>query len=178
MPARSAKQLRKNQQHYDRQDRDAISCPGQTILSACTPARRGGPAAGTLVVEQRSELLGHRAGQFVGIDDCHGACDSTASRRDRYRSPAVRPANASRSASMHGTQMPLEIIARIDRQGGIIDRRTIRDHHQDTALLGRPSRRLCAQISASPSIFSLSRPSRIIRPRLRRARRQGASADL
>src|SRR3546814_1360010 len=37
-------------------------------------------------------------------------------------------------------------------------------------------RRLCAQRSASPSMFSLSSPSRIIRPRLRRARRQ-RSAD-
>ena len=43
---------------------------------------------------------------------------------------------------------------------------------------GRASSRLCAQSSASPSMFSLSRPSRIIRPRFLRARRQGASADL
>ena len=43
---------------------------------------------------------------------------------------------------------------------------------------GRASRRLCAQSSASPSMFSLSRPSRIISPRFLRARRQGASALL
>ncbi|MND69967.1 hypothetical protein D3C80_614630 [compost metagenome] len=30
--------------------------------------------------------------------------------------------------------MPLQIIARIDGQGRIVDRRTIRDHHQDLAL--------------------------------------------
>ena len=33
-------------------------------------------------------------------------------------------------------QMPFEIVARIDRQGGIVDRRAVGDHHQDLALLG------------------------------------------
>ena len=43
---------------------------------------------------------------------------------------------------------------------------------------GRDIKRRKAHSSASPSIFSLSRPSRIIRPRLRLARRHGISAPL
>src|SRR3954447_5274113 len=39
---------------------------------------------------------------------------------------------------------------------------------------GRAISRLCAQSSASPSIFSLSKPSRIMRPRWRRAWRYGS----
>ena len=42
----------------------------------------------------------------------------------------------------------------------------------------RASIRAWAHSSASPSMFSFSSPSRIIRPRLRRTRRHGASADL
>src|SRR3954468_25078471 len=50
-------------------------------------------------------------------------------------------------------QVPLEVVAGIDRQRGIVDRRTVRDHHQDLALLGpaeqalvRPVERLAVDV--------------------------------
>ena len=46
------------------------------------------------------------------------------------------------------------------------------------SMRGRPSSRLCAQASASPSMFSFSSPSRIISASERLARRIGASACL
>ena len=50
-------------------------------------------------------------------------------------------------------QVPLEIVAGIDRQRGIVDRRTVGDHHQNLALLGpaeqalvRPVQRLAVDV--------------------------------
>jgi hypothetical protein len=114
---------------------------------------------------------------FLGVDDGDGAAvvarhvvaDADGDQLDR---------RAGLDLVDDVAQVPLEIVAGVDRQRRIVDRRAVGDHHQDLALLGRPSRRLCAQASASPSMFSLSSPSRIIRPRLRRARRHGASAAL
>ena len=67
----------------------------------------------------------------------------------------------------HLAQMPLEIGAaeltdRVESSTGAPSEITIRILRSST----RPISRLCAQSSASPSIFSLSSPSRIIRPRL------------
>ncbi|GCC48532.1 hypothetical protein chiPu_0032775, partial [Chiloscyllium punctatum] len=49
--------------------------------------------------------------------------------------------------------MPLEIVAGIDRQRGVVDRRAVGDHHQDAALLGtrqqalvRPVERLAVDV--------------------------------
>src|SRR5579859_1211278 len=44
------------------------------------------------------------------------------------------------------TQVPLQIVARIDRQRGIVDRRTIGNHHQDLALLGATEQALVRPI--------------------------------
>ena len=43
--------------------------------------------------------------------------------------------------------MALEIIAGIDRQGGIVDRRPVRDHHQDATLLAASSEGLAGNVS-------------------------------
>src|SRR5262249_52147054 len=50
-------------------------------------------------------------------------------------------------------QMPLEIVAGIDREGRIVDRRAVRDDHQDAPLLGpaeetimRPEQRLAVDV--------------------------------
>jgi hypothetical protein len=77
----------------------------------------------------------------------------------------------------HLAQVLLEVVARIGRERAVVDRGAVGDHHQDAALLG-PAQALCAQRMASPSMFSLSSPSRSIRPRLGRERRQGAVGGL
>ena len=56
-------------------------------------------------------------------------------------------------AGDHLAQMALEIIAGIDRQGRIVHRRSVRDHHQDFPLLRprhqpimRPEQRLAVDV--------------------------------
>ena len=75
----------------------------------------------------------------------------------------------------HMAQMPFEIIARIDRQRGIIHRRTVGNHHHDAALLGptqqtlmRPVQRLAVDVLLEqafahhqPEIFARTPPWRI-----------------
>jgi hypothetical protein len=50
-------------------------------------------------------------------------------------------------------QVPFQIVAGVDRQGRVIDRRAVRDHHQDLALFGpaeqavvRPDQRLAVDV--------------------------------
>ena len=58
----------------------------------------------------------------------------------------------------HVAEMPLQIVAAVDRERRVVDRRAVGDHHQDRRCSGRPSSRRCAQSSASPSMFSFKQP--------------------
>src|SRR5690606_33220995 len=105
-----------------------------------------------ILVEQLCQLLHHRAAELFGIDDGDRAAivarnivaDADGGEFDwRTR---LDPLD-------HLAQMPLEIIARIDRQGGIVDRRAVGDDHQDAALFRprdqavmRPEQRLAVDI--------------------------------
>src|SRR6187399_326686 len=110
---------------------------GASMRSRMQPARpvaRGGRGAAGLA-EQLGEFFGDGAAEFLGVDDR----DRTAIVTRHVVSDADRD-QFDRRAGFDllddVTQMPLEIIAGIDRQRGIIDRRAVRNHHQDLALLG------------------------------------------
>src|SRR5262245_25404860 len=113
-------------------------------------------AAGRLrrvgLAEQLGELFGDGAAEFLGVDDGH--CAAIVARdvvADADRDQLDRRAGLDLLDDV--TQMAFEIIARIDRQRGIVDRRAVRDHHQDLALLGagqqalvRPVERLAVDV--------------------------------
>ncbi len=88
------------------------------------------------LAEQFGELLGHGAAELLGIDDGDRTAvvardvvaDADGDQFDR---------RAGLDLLDDAAQVPLEIIAGIDRQRGIVDRRAVRNHHQDLALLGR-----------------------------------------
>ena len=98
-------------------------------------ARRARLFGGSVFLEQLGELLGHGAAEFLGIDDGDGAAivarhvmaDADGDQFDR---------RAGLDLLDHPAQMAFEIIAGIDRQRGIVDRRAVGNHHQDLALLG------------------------------------------
>src|SRR6267142_7102355 len=107
---------------------------------------------GRLLVEQLSELVGHGTAQLLGIHNGHG--------------PAVIPRDVVTDANRnqlywrasldlldHPAQMALQIVAGIDREGRVIDRRAIGNHHQNAALLAasqqtlmRPVKRLAVDV--------------------------------
>ena len=118
-------------------------------VSAASARRSSG---GGVLLEQLGELLGHRAAELLGIDDGDGAAiiarhvvaDADGDQLDR---------RARLDLLDHPAQMALEIIAGIDRQRRIVDRRAVGDHHQDLALLGarqqalvRPVERLAVDV--------------------------------
>ncbi len=133
-----------------------------------------GRSAAGILLEQFGELLGHGAAEFLGIDDGDGAAviardvmaDADGDQFDR---------RAGLDLLDHPAQMPLEIIAGIDRQRGIVDRRAVGDHHQDLALLGarqqalvRPVERLAVDVLLKqalahhqPEIFARAPPRRV-----------------
>ena len=107
---------------------------------------------GALLLEQLGELLGHRAAELLGVDDGDGAAvvarhvvaDADGDQLDR---------RARLDLLDDVAQVPLEVVAGIDRQGRIVDRRAVGDHHQDAALLGpaeqalvRPVERLAVDV--------------------------------
>src|ERR1700687_5048491 len=87
------------------------------------------------LAEQLGELFGDGAAEFLGIDDGDGAAiiardvvtDADRDQFDRRAGLDFRDDMA---------QMALQVIAGIDRQRRIIDRRAVGNHHQDLALLG------------------------------------------
>src|SRR5688572_21134475 len=109
---------------------------GARILSGMQtawPARcRGYGAVG--LAEELGKLFGDGAAEFLGIDDGnrtaiiprHVVTDADRDQFDRRTGLDLLDDVA---------QMPLEVIARVDRQGGIVDRRAVGNHHQDLALL-------------------------------------------
>ena len=115
------------------------------VASRVEPARGRrvrGSTCGVLL-EQFGELLGHGAAKLLGIDDGDGAAvvarhvvaDADGDQLDRRARLDLLDDLA---------QMPLEIVAGIDRQRGIVDRRAVGDHHQDLALLGARRAGACA----------------------------------
>src|SRR5262245_30408151 len=97
--------------------------------SARTRAR---PLSGGVFLEQLGKLFGHRPTKLLGVDNSYRAAivardvvaDSDGNQLDR---------RARLDFLDDPAQMALEIVARIDRERGIVDRCTIRDHHQDPA---------------------------------------------
>ena len=113
---------------------------------------RAGPPIFQRVVEQAGELLDHRAAELLGIHDRHraaviaGHVVADADRDQLDRRALLDPVD-------HLPQMPLEIAAAIGRRGRIVDRRAVRNDHQDPPLLGpgdqpvvRPQQRLAVDI--------------------------------
>src|SRR5215216_3694742 len=119
-------------------------------------ARGGRGAVG--LAEQFGEFFGNGAAEFLGIDDGDGTAivardvvtDADRDQFDRRTGLDLLDDVA---------QVPLEIIAGIHRQRGIVDRRAVRNHHQDLALLGpaeqplvRPVQRLAVDILLQESL--------------------------
>jgi hypothetical protein len=143
--------------------------------------RRGAGAArgafGGMLVEELGELLGHGAAEFLGVHDGHGAAVVA-----RHVVADADGDELHRRAGLDllddPAQVPLQVVARVHRQGGIVHRRAVGDHHQDLALLGAGEQALVRPVQRLAVDVLLEEPSRIIRPRFLRARRQGASAAL
>src|SRR5262249_22695049 len=84
----------------------------------------GADVLGVLLVEQRGKLLHHGAAQLVGVDDGDGAAvvardvvaDADGDQLDRRA--RLDPVD-------DVAQMALEVVAGIDRQGRIVDRRAV-----------------------------------------------------
>src|SRR5258705_11445721 len=114
------------------------------------PAGRGRNAVG--LAEQLGEFFGDGAAEFFGIDDGNRA--AIVARNvvaDSDRDQLHRRARLDFLDDM--AQMPLEVVAGIDRQRGVVDRRAVGNHHQDAALLGtseqalvRPVERLAVDV--------------------------------
>src|SRR6185369_10784228 len=113
-------------------------------------ARRGRGAVG--LAEQLGEFFGDGAAEFLGIDDGdRAAIVARDVMTDADRDQFDRRAGLDLLDDV--AQMPLEVIAGIDREGGIVDRRAVRNHHQDLALFGtakqplvRPVQRLAVDV--------------------------------
>src|SRR5262249_33477521 len=114
------------------------------------------PATGGLrdarLAEKFGQLLGDGAAELFGVDDGHRAAvvarDVMA---DADRDQFHRRAGLDLFDDV--AEVTFQIIAGIDRQRGIIDRRAVRDHHQDAPLLGtrqealvRPVQRLAVDV--------------------------------
>src|SRR5258706_625558 len=104
------------------------------------------------LVEQFGELFGDGAAELFGVDDGDGAAivarDVVA---DADRDQFDRRAGLDLLDDV--AQMALQVIAGIDRQRGIVDRRAVGNHHQDLAALGaaqqplvRPVQRLAVDV--------------------------------
>ena len=90
-----------------------------------------------VLLEQLDQLVGHGAGELGGVGDGDGAAvvarhvvaDADGDQLDR---------GARLDLLDHLAQMPLQVAAGVHRQRRIVDRRAVRDHHQDAPLLGPP----------------------------------------
>ena len=78
----------------------------------------------------------------------------------------------------HPAQMPLQIIAGIDRQGRIVHRRAIGDHHQDLALFGPRHQAVMRPHQGFAVDILLQQAFAHHQAEIFLARRQGSSADL
>src|SRR6202011_4581900 len=100
-------------------------------MQSAAAARRGGRRAVGLA-EQFGKLLGDGAAELFGVDNRDGAAvvagDVVA---DADRDQFDRRAGLDFLDDV--AQMALQIIAGIDRQRGIVDRRAVGNHHQDLA---------------------------------------------
>ena len=156
-------------------------CQGPDLTAVCGAAegvRRRAGGSGCALLEQLDELVGHGAGELGRVGDGDGAAvvarhvvaDADGDQLDRTsasRSPRSPGAGAAPGSSRCSPTA--------------WNRRPARRPRSSSGCAGAPgraSRRRCAQASASPSMFSFSRPSRIISASERLARRQGASAGL
>src|SRR6266404_4921112 len=116
------------------------------------PVAVGGGDGPMGLAEQFGELFGDGAAEFFGVDDGDGAAvvagDVVA---DADRDQLNRRAGLDFLDDV--AEMALQVIAGIDRQRGIIDRRAVGNHHQDLAALGaaqqplvRPVQRLAVDV--------------------------------
>src|SRR3954452_5293874 len=138
------------------------------------PLAAGGRRNAMSLAEQLGEFLGDGAAEFLGIDDGDRAAIIAGDIvTDADRDQLDRRAGLDFLDDM--AQMTLQVIAGIDRQRGVIDRRAVGDHHQDLALLGaaqqplvRPVQRLAVDVFLEqalahhqPEIFPGATPRRI-----------------
>src|SRR5207244_5009427 len=104
------------------------------------------------LAEEFGKLFGDGATELFGIDDGDRAAVVTRDIvTDADRDQFDRGAGLDLLDDV--AQMPFQVIAGIDRQRRIVDRRTVRNHHQDLALFGtaqkplmRPVQRLAVDI--------------------------------
>src|SRR5438874_10589414 len=126
------------------------------------------------LAEQLGQFFGDGAAEFFGIHDGNRAAIVTGDVvTDADRDQLDRRAGLDFLDDI--TQVSFEVIAGIDRQRGVIDRRAVGDHHQDLALLGaaqqplvRPIQRLAVDVFLQqalahhqPEIFSRPTPRRV-----------------
>ena len=145
---RAAQRARKPSEAADA----AAAQPGGDHATRLPPRRRTRRLGGGVFLEQLGELLGHGAAELLGIDDGDGAAvvarhvvaDADGDQLDR---------RARLDLLDDPAQMAFEIVAGIDRERRIVDRRAVGDHHQDLALLGarqqplmRPVERLAVDV--------------------------------
>src|SRR5690242_11148900 len=102
--------------------------------SGLRAARDRGVLHGRLLIEELGKLLRHGAAKLLRIHDSHGT-PVIARHVVAYADGDQFDRRARFDLLDHPTQMAFEVIAGIDRKSGIINRRSVRYHHQDPALL-------------------------------------------
>src|SRR5258705_10927505 len=117
------------------------SRPGMTIKNAIAlgmqsaPVAAGGGYVSMSLVEQFGELFGDGAAELFGVDDGDGAAivarDVVA---NADRDQLDRRAGLDLLVGI--AQMGPQVVAGIDRQRGIVDRRSVGNYHQGLASLG------------------------------------------
>src|SRR5580700_11195568 len=131
--------------------RQSLSAMGHLVALRMQPAPGAGPGGRSAAgfAEQLGQLFGDRAAEFLGIHD--GDRAAIVARdivTDADRDQLDRRAGLDFLDDM--AQVPLEIIAGIDRQRRIVDRRTVGNHHQDLALLGAAQKPLMRPVQRLP----------------------------
>src|SRR5581483_1289333 len=132
--------------------RESLLLTSLRVQAARPRWRRSGRWGCMRLTEQLGELFSEGAAELLGIHDRdRAAIIARHIMTNADRDQLDRRARLDLLDDM--AQVPLEIVAGIDRQRGIIDRRTVRDHHQDLALLRpreqalvRPVQRLAVDI--------------------------------
>ena len=100
-----------------------------------------------MLFEEFGKLFGHRPAEFLGVHN--GDRTPIVSRHvvpDTDRNQLYRRSGL--DLLDHPAQMTLKIVSGIYRKRGIIDRRTIGNHHQDLALLGAAKQPLVRPIES------------------------------
>src|SRR5579871_5996020 len=127
---RPAAILRKRRRERPKSGID-VTESGMQAAPGCARNRRGAMR----LAEEFGKLLGDRATKLLGIHDG----DRTAIvARDIMADADCDQFDRRTGLDLLDDmpQVPLEVIARIDRQRGVIDRRAVGNHHQDLALFG------------------------------------------